>query len=66
MLLSRSGKANMSTRKYQCGVCGYHDLADRMVYSTSTRQRYCSSLTACRKRARKRGKEKAHGTQDAA
>lgn len=41
--------------KHACARCGKHDLADRMVYSAFTRNRYCRDFNACDRRL-KRGK----------
>lgn len=41
-------------RRYPCARCGRHHPADRMVYSTWTKARYCTDVKACEKRARRR------------
>ena len=41
-------------RRYACARCGRVELADRMLRSRFTRQRYCPDLKACERRARRR------------
>jgi ssDNA-binding Zn-finger/Zn-ribbon topoisomerase 1 len=36
--------------KHECARCGKHDIAERMVYSTHTRNRYCRDFGACDRR----------------
>lgn len=40
--------------RHACARCGKKQKADRMVFSTHTRSRYCSDITACAKRARRK------------
>lgn len=43
-------------QRHVCARCGRHDTADRMVWSSWTRMRYCADLKACAKRAARRDK----------
>ena len=40
-------------RTYECARCGKRQTADRMVFSTHTRDHYCAQIDACTRRAKK-------------
>lgn len=40
--------------KYHCTICGTQLREGRYVFSTWTRHRYCSDVTACHKAAKKK------------
>lgn len=42
--------------KHACARCGKRDTADRMVFSSFTRNRYCADLSACDRRFKRRKK----------
>lgn len=48
-------RKQVTVRRYACAVCGRRDLADRMIYSRHTGNRFCSDFGACRKRLRRKG-----------
>jgi len=41
-------------KRYPCARCGRHSVADTMVYSTWTGNRFCFDLRACERRAKRR------------
>jgi hypothetical protein len=46
--------ATATATKHACARCGKKDVAERMVFSTFTRNRYCRDMTACDKRFKRR------------
>jgi hypothetical protein len=42
--------------KHACARCGKRETADRMVFSTYTRNRYCRDMTACDRRFKRKTK----------
>jgi deoxycytidylate deaminase len=48
-----------SVARYPCSRCGKRDVADRMIFSTFTRNRYCRDMTNCDRRFHKNAKEAA-------
>jgi hypothetical protein len=44
-------------RTYECARCGKRQQADRMVFSSHTRNHYCAQIDACSRRAKRNLKE---------
>lgn len=42
--------------RHVCDRCGRKQPADRMVYSTHTRRRYCRDFNACDRRTKRNGR----------
>lgn len=42
--------------RHVCARCGKKSPVERMVFSTFTRQRYCSDVDACGRRARRKSR----------
>jgi len=40
--------------RHVCDRCGYKRAADQMIYSRSTKKRYCVEMEACARRAARR------------
>jgi alpha-D-ribose 1-methylphosphonate 5-phosphate C-P lyase len=47
-----------ANRTHVCALCGKRMLAEHMVYSTHTRNRYCADTQACNKRYRRGNQRK--------
>lgn len=45
--------ATKAIAKHVCVRCGKKQPADKMIYSTHTRSRYCQNMAACDRRAKK-------------
>lgn len=52
----------MATPRYACNRCGKRGLAEKMVYSRHTGNRYCTDLDGCARRAANRRKRAAKET----